>query len=70
MDSRILLLLDAYDSKIWIRSGEYDKLLAEKNSLNPYTLFHVGNAQYFTGQNDSAMQTWKRAAAMTLEYEG
>jgi len=68
MDSRILLLLDAYDSKIWIRSGEYDKLLAEKNSLNPYTLFHVGNAQYFTGQNDSAMQTWKRAAAMTLEY--
>ena len=68
MDSRILLLLDAYDSKIWLLSGEYDKLLAEKNSLNPYTLFHVGNAQYFTGQNDSAMQTWKRAAAMTLEY--
>jgi len=69
MDSRILLLLDAYDSKIWIRSGEFDKLLAEKNSLNPYTLFHVGNAQYLIGQNDSAMQTWKRAAAMTLEYE-
>src|SRR6056300_468606 len=69
MDSRILLLLDAYDSKIWIRSGEFDKLLAEKNSLNPYTLFHVGNAQYFTGQNDSAMITWKRASAMTLEFK-
>ena len=69
MDSRLLLLLDSYDAKLWIRAGEFDKLTTKKNSLNPYVLFHVGNALYFTGQNDSALKTWRKGAAMTLEFQ-
>ena len=69
MDSRLLLILDSYDAKLWIRAGEFDKLTTKKNSLNPYVLFHVGNALYFTGQNDSALKTWRKGAAMTLEFQ-
>ena len=62
---QMVLMLESYTARKLISLGEYESLISQSKSLNPYIQFQIGNACYFTGDEMEAISSWKKAISLS-----
>lgn len=63
-----MLLLDAYDSRKLMYSGEFQTLLDQPSEANPFTQFYRGSAYFYLGDTENSMKSYRSANVLFKFY--